>query len=48
MPDEDSDASQVQHAQEVVGVPFPARDKASAIVKPGKEAFDLPAPFGPS
>src|SRR5713226_5638385 len=43
MPQEDHRRSEVNHAEEVVGVPFPPRDDAAEVVKPGEEPLDLPA-----
>ena len=44
MPEQDSGGRQVQHAEEVVGVAFPASDEAPEVMEPGKQALDLPAP----
>src|SRR3990172_13268942 len=43
MPQEDEDASQMEHGEEVFGVILPAGDEPSRVVQPGKEALDLPA-----
>src|SRR5262245_3320715 len=44
MPQEDHRRGEVNHPEEVVGVPFPARDDATEVVKPSKEPLDFPAP----
>ena len=43
MPEQDAGAGELQHAEEVLDVIFPAGDEAAGVVEPGKEAFDLPA-----
>ena len=43
MPQEDHGGSEVNHPEEVVWVMFPASDDATRVVKPSKQAFDLPA-----
>ena len=43
MPEEDPDAGELDHAEKVLDVIFPARDGAPEVMEPGKEAFDLPA-----
>ena len=42
MPEEDSGTGEMQHAEEVLDVVFPAGDEPSGVVQPGKEALDLP------
>ena len=42
MPQENAGARQVDHPEEVGGIPFPPGDDATEIVKPGKQSFDLP------
>jgi len=44
MPQEDHGRSQMNHPEEVIRIPLPARDDAAEVMKPGEEAFDLPAP----
>jgi hypothetical protein len=44
MPQQDDGAGQVDHAEEVSRVSFPARDNAAEVMKPGEEALNLPAP----
>jgi len=43
MPEEDAGAGEMQQAEEVVDVPFPASHKPPEVVEPGKKSFDLPA-----
>src|SRR6266568_1981174 len=43
MPEEDSGAGEMQQAQEVVDMTFPARDETTRVVEPREEPFDLPA-----
>lgn len=43
MPEEDAGAGEMQQAEEVVDVPFPASHKPPEVVEPGKKPFDLPA-----
>src|ERR1700688_774140 len=44
MPQEDNEAAELEHAEEIVLVIFPAADESAEIVEPGKEALDFPAP----
>ena len=44
MPQEDNEAAELEHTEEIGFVIFPAADEAAEIVKPGKEAFDFPTP----
>jgi hypothetical protein len=44
MPQEDNEASELEHAEEIGFVIFPAGDQSAEIVEPGKEALDFPAP----
>lgn len=46
MPEEDSGAGQLQHAEKVLDVILPAGDEPAGVVQPGEEAFDLPATTG--
>lgn len=46
MPEEDSGAGQLQHAEEVLDVILPAGDQPAGVVQPGEESFDLPATAG--
>lgn len=48
MPEEDSGAGQLQHAEEVLDVILPAGDQPAGVVEPGEEAFDLPATASPA
>ena len=43
MPEEDLGTRQLQEAEEVADVIFPAGDEPARVVEPGEEAFDLPA-----
>jgi hypothetical protein len=43
MPQEDDGGGQVDHPEEVIRVPFPARNDATEIMKPGEEPLDFPA-----
>ena len=42
MPQQDDDAAEVDHAEEVVMVEFVTDDKPSEVLQPGKEAFHPP------
>ena len=44
MPQEDNEAAELEHAEEIALVIFPAADESAKVVKPGKEALDFPAP----
>ena len=44
MPQEDNEASELEHAEEIAFVIFPAADESAEIVEPGEEALDFPAP----
>jgi hypothetical protein len=44
MPQEDNAATELEHAEEIGFVIFPAADESAEIVEPGKEALDFPAP----
>src|ERR1035437_10190494 len=44
MPQEDNEAAELEHAEEIGFVIFPASDKSAEIVEPGKEALDFSAP----
>src|SRR5215510_4488003 len=46
MAEEDFGAGEVQEAEKVLDVAFPARDEATGVVEPGKETLDFPAAFG--
>jgi hypothetical protein len=48
MPEEDSGAGQLQHAEEVFDVILPAGNEPAGVVEPGEEAFDLPATARPA
>ena len=43
MPQEDDEAAELQHAEEVGFVIFPAADKSAEVVQPSEEALDFPA-----
>jgi len=43
MPHEDHEAAELEHAEEVGFVIFPAADQSAKVVKPSEEAFDFPA-----
>lgn len=43
MPQEDNEAAELDHSEEVDLMMFPARDQSAEVVKPGKEALNLPA-----
>src|ERR1700730_6240224 len=44
MPQQDDKAAELEHAEEIGFVIFPAANKSAEIVEPGKEALDFPAP----
>src|ERR1035438_7700214 len=44
MPQEDNEAAELEHAEEIDLVIFPAADESAKIVEPGEEALDFPAP----
>src|ERR1700704_2813493 len=44
MPQEDNETAELEHAEEIGFVIFPAADESAEIVEPGKEALDFPAP----
>jgi hypothetical protein len=44
MPQENDEATELEHAEEIGFVIFPAADQSAEIVEPGKEALDFPAP----
>src|ERR1700719_3897660 len=44
MPQEDNEAAELEHAEEIGFVIFPAADQSAEIVEPRKEALDFPAP----
>jgi len=43
MPQEDNEAAEVEHTEEIGFVIFPAAHESAEIVEPGKEALDFPA-----
>src|ERR1700675_2240981 len=43
MPQEDDEAAELEHAEEVGFVIFPPIDKSSEVVEPGEETLDFPA-----
>ena len=44
MPQEDNEATELEHGEEIGFVIFPAADKSAEIVESGKEALDFPTP----
>jgi hypothetical protein len=42
MPQEDNSASELNHPEEILWVVFPANDSATKVMKPSKQALDLP------
>ena len=44
MPQEDNEATELEHAEEIAVVIFPAADESAKIVEPGEEALDFSAP----
>ena len=48
MPEEDSGAGQLQHAEKILDVVLPAGDQPAGVVEPGEETFDLPATASPT
>ena len=43
MPQEDNEAAELDHGEEVDLMMFPARDQSAEIVKPGEETLNFPA-----
>ena len=43
MPQEDNEAAELEHAEEIGFVIFPAADESAEIVQPGEEPLDFPA-----
>src|SRR5215470_6255268 len=43
MPHEDNEAAELEHAEEIGFVIFPAADQAAKVVKPSEQAFNFPA-----
>ena len=43
MPQEDNEAAELEHAEEIGFVIFPAADQSAEIVEPGKKALNFPA-----
>src|SRR5579864_2805990 len=43
--EQDAHASELQHADEVLDVPFPPDDQPPRVVQPGEKAFDDPPPL---
>jgi len=48
MPQEDHEATELKHAEEIGFVIFPAADQATEVMKPGEKAFDFPATAVPA
>src|SRR5208282_1836030 len=44
MPQQDNEAAELEHAEEIGFVIFPAGDQSAEIVEPRKETLDFPAP----
>jgi hypothetical protein len=45
MPQQDDEAAELEHAEEVGFVIFPAADQSAEIVEPSEEALDFPWAF---
>jgi len=45
MPQQDECRGEMEHGEEVVGVPLPTNDAPAIVVEPGEEPFDLPPTF---
>ena len=43
MPQEDDEAAELQHAEEIGFLMFPAADQSAEVVEPSEEALDFPA-----
>src|SRR3972149_10038962 len=43
MPQEDDEAAELEHAEEIGFVQLPASDQSAEVMQPGEEPFDLPA-----
>ena len=43
MPQEDNEAAELKHAEEIGVVIFPTADESAEVVEPGEEPFDLPS-----
>ena len=43
MPQEDDEAAELEHAEEIGFVKLPASDQSAEVMQPGEEPFDLPA-----
>src|SRR3970040_124519 len=43
MPQEDDEAAELEHAEEIGFVKLPAREQSAEVMQPGEEPFDLPA-----
>jgi hypothetical protein len=48
MPQKDHEATELEHAEEVGLLIFPAADQAAEVMKPGEKAFDFPATAVPA
>jgi hypothetical protein len=48
MPKQDLRAGELEKAQEIADVIFPAGDQSARVVEPGEEAFNLPAATVPA
>ena len=46
MSEQDSGTGEMEHAEKVLDMVFPAGDEAPGVVQPGEEAFDLPPAAG--
>ena len=42
MPQQDDEATELEHAEKVGFMIFPAAHQSTEVVKPGEEAFDFP------
>lgn len=45
MPQQDDEASEVNEAEEVLGLPLPASHDASELLEPSEDSLDLPSPL---
>lgn len=43
MPQQDQHGSELDHAEEIGGVPFPSRGESAEVLQPGEQPFKLPA-----
>ena len=43
MPQQDQHAAELDHGEEVGGVPFPSRGESAEVLQPSEQSFDFPA-----